>query len=391
MSNTSYGYGTPGEQASPSDHSIQGEQGSPYDITPHSENTSPSYQPDKYQHPCPYPECDRMFACPHNVTQHCREKHGEGGRKHCTLCPASFARAWPLYRHVEKVHGMDIHPGRGRGTKSGRKTIGGQGPKLVQPQPTREWKIRILSDVPVFSDFDADVGAAQTFDRPAFFYDFGADVGAEQTFDRLAFFYDFGAESFDETALEPTMDNDITDANFTYQQITCTLCLETFETREDFLGHAHLAHNLAYSELCDCMVCTAHKLSGVPFEEVQVVPKTSETPHAQAGADETDDQNLLVDTAMNMHESSTFQDSPLSPLSIGQLPEGDLETTAGSEPPEVDSISDWFDLDGASAGYDQLDFQHLEEGWQRWLREAESAFDGLEAATAEDDEVMQQY
>ena len=275
--------------------------------------------------------------------------------------------------------------------KRGSETIGQQGPKLVQPQPTREWKIRILSDVPVFSNSDAGDGAAQTFDSPTFFYDFGADVGAEQTFDRPAFFDDLGAEFFDETTFDPAMHDEITDGNFTYQQITCTLCLETFETREDFPGHAHLAHDLAYSELCDCMVCTAQKLSGLPFEEAQVVPKTPEAPHAQAGADETDGQNLLVDTEMSMDESSTSQHSPVSALSIGQLPEGDLTTTAESEQPEVDSISDWFDLDGASAGYDQLDFQHLEEGWSRWLQEAEAAFDGLGAGTAEDDEVMQQY
>jgi hypothetical protein len=248
-----------------------------------------------------------------------------------------------MYRHMDTVHGINIHPGRGKRRRS-RKAIGRQGPKLVYPQPTQTWKIKILSDVPVLSDSEADVGAVQTFDSPAFFDD-------------------PGAEFLDETTFEPTMDDEITDGNFTYQQITCALCLETFEIREDFLGHNHIAHGFAYSGLCDCLVCTAQKLSGVPFEEVQMTQKTHESTNAQPGTPEIYGQSLLVDTAMNMDENSTFQDSPVPPLSIGQLPEGDLATTVEVERSEDGALPDFFDFDGASAGYDQFDFQHLDEGW----------------------------
>ena len=387
MSDTSYSYSNQGGYGSPSDCSTPGEQGSSsYTSTPHSQNTSPSYQPDKYQHPCPYEDCDRVFACPHNVAQHCREKHGHDGRSDCDICGASFARNWPLYRHTETVHGINIHPGRGqkRRRSRGRKTIGRRGPKLVHPQPTRVGRLRIHSDTPVFSDTDADVGAVQNFDTPEFLGGFDAGFFDETTFQTTT-------QTTFQTTIETPLDDEITDANFTYQQITCALCLETFEIREDFLGHLHIAHSIAYSDLCDCMVCTAQKLSGIPFEEVQIAQTAPETTKARAGAPETGRQSLLVETTMEVDESSMVQDSPVSPLSIEQLPEGEVATTAGSEQAEDESISNWFDFDDASAGYDLFDLQHLDAGYSKWLQEAELVFEGLGVGMAEDDAVMQQY
>ena len=67
-----------------------------------------------------------MFACPHNVSQHVREKHTNERPYRCKICPDSrrgFNRPFTLNRHMEKLHGIKIGPGRGRGARRARGVI----------------------------------------------------------------------------------------------------------------------------------------------------------------------------------------------------------------------------------------------------------------------------
>ena len=72
-------------------------------------NTSPNYQPERYIHPCRH--CSQIFASPHNVEQHCREQHNYAGAR-CPECQKEFARNWLMYRHMDRVHDINIHQGR---------------------------------------------------------------------------------------------------------------------------------------------------------------------------------------------------------------------------------------------------------------------------------------
>lgn len=156
---------------------------------------------------------------------------------------------------MKQVHGIDIHPGIGKrghirldghpqkGTggrtgRGGKRGVARRGPVRVRPleKEPEAWTIKIIEDEPELFDYDFDVGAGA-----------GAEQASESPFDYMA-----------------------AGARFGIEEINCAVCHATFEDREDLLGHLHLSHAMAYSELCDCMVCSGRKLSGLPFHEASL-------------------------------------------------------------------------------------------------------------------------
>ena len=199
--------------------------------------------------------------------------------------------------------------------------------------------------------------------------DYGAD-----------FVDDFDTGAGAEQISESPPDHEVAGAYAGSEVISCALCFETFEDREDLLGHLHLSHGLAYSEHCDCFECSAKKISGMPFREddsLKQVPESTQ-PQAQAGASETRrHDSVCEDTAMEIDKDSAFQDSfsNLTLVDETTIDEGEPVELEPCQP--VDGIDfDTHDTGFIGAGYDETNFDYLDEDMSAWLFEAGAAFGG---------------
>jgi hypothetical protein len=192
------------------------------------------------------------------------------------------------------------------------------------------WTIRIVEDEPELFGYDFDVGAGS---------------GAEQVSASL-FHYDTAG------------------ATFGNQEINCALCHETFEDREDLLGHLHLSHAMVYSELCDCMVCSGRKLSGLPFHGDMSLEQPFELTGAQAGASETErHDSVCEDTAMDIDDDSEFQDNLTNPGADDESPVEEAEPAEAGTYQRGDDIDfSAFEAAFIGADYDQGYFDYLDEG-----------------------------
>lgn len=266
--------------------------------------------------------------------------------------------------------GVDVQPARrrrGHIGRSGGRGVGRRGSVRVRPpeEAKEAWTITIMEDQPEVSDYGAE-----------FVYDFNAGAGAKQ----------MSESSFDYVD---------TGANIGVQEIGCTLCHETFEDQEDLLGHLHLSHAMAYSELCDCLECSGMKLSGVPFHEDKSLALAFELTQlqARAGAPTMEkDESSGEQTALDVDNDSEFQDS---------LTNWGLEEESPAEAVEplemcAQQLADSIDFNAVEAGfigagYDQAYFDYLDEGLSAWLNEAGAAF-GVEGRAAEVvDETMELF
>ncbi|KAK5137233.1 hypothetical protein LTR08_000203 [Meristemomyces frigidus] len=162
-------------------------------------------------HPCPFVCLDksghtRMFACPHNVLQHVREKHTHERPYKCEICADSrrgFNRPFTLNRHMFMVHGIKIGPGKGNGARR---------PKQGKSVPT----------TPKSEDQAISAG------------------------------FDFNG--FTPGSTLPARADEANDG-MSYVEIQCTICNSLFFDVDFMLMHHHTNHGESPSPFCTCTTC----------------------------------------------------------------------------------------------------------------------------------------
>ena len=217
-----------------------------------------------------------------------------------------------MYRHMNHVHGINIHPGQGRQQvgarrrRQPRRAVGRRGPVATRPQATpfpptplslqapQAWQEpqapQVVAEPYIILGWDDEEQQEDAdFGTPAF----GQVMGAEQAIPAPAhdqsiaepyiILYrdieqqedaEFGINAFDrimdaQQAFEvPTYDQ-IFDPTLSTTQLFCLdqNCLAVFNNQEHLLGHLHSTHGLPYSEDCECIECFLKKIAG---EFVQV-------------------------------------------------------------------------------------------------------------------------
>lgn len=200
-------------------------------------------------HPCPYPDCDRAFTCPHNVKQHVREKHTNERPHRCPVCLENgiehvrFNRPFCMYRHMATMHGMQVGPGRGGKAREKRleqsaKARGSKGKERAVSEEESE-----------FNDFDFNQWPA--FDTSPTHQSFAINNGA---IDNTPKSNNAGPSDASARMIElgsiPVMS-----PPSVFEAVKCYTCKELFFGHVAVLSHMHSAHNVPQTPFCACGSC----------------------------------------------------------------------------------------------------------------------------------------
>ncbi|KAK3708578.1 hypothetical protein LTR37_011473 [Vermiconidia calcicola] len=377
-------------------------------FVPPTTNTSANYQPEKYRHPCPYPDCPKVFACPHNVTQHVREKHTLERPHQCTECCASFPRPWGRNRHMKMVHNIDVGPGRGglkkrkRGAEdddqvSGSQAFGDSGPDSLQHQmlsaaagltastgyrpyerspmsPAKRAKRQRVTPSTT-TGLEAGPLARVRQWTASSSQDFDDSLPAEAAFGMSESVPSFTSE------------------NFIPKLSTCVFCSAEFDMNERLVQHFHNEHGLENGPDCTCMVCI-RIFRGQVVPEAVIDPRLlADQPAGQGGVYSMQQKSGALDWEMQpqniVDDSYGTTSSNQAPASSNQLAGGDrgfaandLFTMSADNPGEESET-----LPGPAQGQQESYFDYyqddqngmfmgVDDGVDAWLNDAQDVFDG---------------
>ncbi|KAK3683113.1 hypothetical protein LTR37_020551 [Vermiconidia calcicola] len=376
-------------------------------FVPPTTNTSANYQPEKYRHPCPYADCPKVFACPHNVTQHVREKHTLERPHQCTECCASFPRPWGRNRHMKMVHNIDVGPGRGGLKKRkrraededqipGSQAFGGSGPDSLQHQMlSAAARLTASTGYQPYERDTMNPAKRAKKQRVTPSTTTGLEAGPlarvrQWTTSTAQFDDSLPAEAaFGMSESVPSF----TSENFIPKLSTCVFCSADFDMNERLVQHFHKEHGLENGPDCTCMVCIRMFRGQTGLEPVIDPRLLADQPAGQGGGQSMQQQSGSVDWEMQLQDTADDQyGMPFpnhAPAAINQehvRPQGleteGLFTMSADKPGQEDqnllgpaqeqqeSYFDYYqdDQNGMSVGVD--------DGVDAWLNDAQNVFGG---------------